>query len=112
MTLLSLLLAAAVAAVLQAKGTELVIRHASLPAVCDPLRVIERRQVGLQVVPMDSMCLASWHGVQHCCKPWPFDVCSTAGLWVLSYSGLLILLCALGAVLVDTGASVLWEQPL
>ena len=42
MTLLSLLLAAAVAAVLQAKGTELVIRHASLLAVCDPLRVIER----------------------------------------------------------------------
>ena len=42
LTLLALLLAAAVAAVLQAKGTELVIRHASLLAVCDPLRVIER----------------------------------------------------------------------
>ena len=38
-TVLYLLLAAAVAAVLQAKGTELVIRHASLLAVCG---VIER----------------------------------------------------------------------
>ena len=96
----------------QAKGTELVIRHAPLFAVCVALRVIERYQVGLQVVPVDSMCLASCHGVQHCFKPLPFDVCSTAGLCVLSHSGLLILLCALGAVLVVTSASILWEQPL
>ena len=95
----------------QAKGTELVIRHAPLFAVCVPLRVIERHQVGLQVVPVDSMCLASCHGVQHCFKPWPCDVCSTVGSWVLSQSGLSILLCALGAVLVVTGASFLWEQP-